>query len=487
MLNLNRILKTSIVVALAIAVVGCSDDSPVNGGSDELRSQTYSYAFNEGQLLGDANTAYRGDHSRNLMADLEINEMENGNASVTVTLRNTMNGVDYPVHAHDAADPNTTPNNTPYDESPNGDIFAGSISGNGGSASSTNETDISYDELVNSYEGFFVVHDPTQEISTTDLTTYLVLGVFAQSLDAGESSLRSQSFAYAFNEGQLLDDSDTAYDGDHPRNLMATLVIEERGNGMADITVTLDNTLDGFEYPVHAHDAADPNSTPNNTPYDETPNGDVFAQSIMGNGNSASATNQTEISYLELVEEYEAFFVVHDPTQEISTTDLTTYLVLGVFGQDLEEGEANLSSMTFEYSFNEGQLLDDEDTAYEGEHPRDLTAEMLVEELIDGRARITVTLHNTLTGEVYPVHSHDAANPDTTPNNTPYDETPNGDLFAGGIEGNGGSASLTNETEDLLYRDLINEYEGFFVVHDPTQEISTTDLTTYLILGLTAR
>ena len=48
-------------------------------------------------------------------------------------------------------------------------------------------------------------------------------------------------------------------------------------------------------------------------------------------------------------------------------------------------------------------------------------------------------------------------------------------------------ASAENETEEILYRDLVNTYEGFFVVHDPTQEISTVDLTTYLVLGLTAR
>lgn len=488
MYRLKNIIVVLAMLSLAGAITACSDDSsPVNGGADELRSETFSYAFNEGQLLDDANTAYRGEHQRNLSASVEINEMENGNASVTITLSNTLSGVDYPVHAHDAADPATTPNGTPYNETPNGDIFAGAISGNGSSASSTNETDLSYEEVVNNYEGFLVVHDPTQDISTTDLSTYLVLGVFAQNLSAGESSLRTSEFTYAFNEGQLLDNNETAYGGDHPRNLSATVLIEERGTGMANVTITLDNTLDGFDYPVHAHDAADPATTPNGTPYNETPNGDIFAGAIAGNGGSASSTNETEVSYLELVNEYEGFLVVHDPTQEISTTDLSTYLVLGFFAQNLDAGEANLASMTFEYDFNEGQLLDNPETAYEGDHPRNLSATMLVEELIDGRAMITVTLNNTLSGETYPVHSHDAADPESTPNGTPYNETPNGDLFAGGIEGNGGTASGSNETQDILYRDLINEYEGFFVVHDPTQEISTTDLTTYLILGLTAR
>lgn len=486
---INNMTRWFLLLALSMTVslTACSDDSDMMGGMEDLRSASFDYAFNEGQLLGDVDTAYRGEHNRNLTAEISIDEMDNGNAAVTITLMNTLNGVDYPVHAHDAADPSSTPNGTPYNETPNSGVFAGAISGNGGTVSSTNNTEISYDQLVNQYDGFLVVHDPTQDISTTDLTTYLVLGVFAQDLAEGASSLRSATYEYAFNEGQVLNNSDIAYNGDHPRNLSATLTIEERGTGEATVTVTLNNTLDGFDYPVHSHDAADASTTPNGTPYNETPNGNVFAGAIAGNGGSASATNESSLSFVELTEEYEAFFVVHDPTQDISTTDLTTYLVLGSFAADLEAGEPNLSSQTFEYSFNEGQLLDNNATAYDGDHARNLSATMLVEELIDGRARITVTLSNTLDGVDYPVHSHDAADAETTPNGTPYNETPNGDVFAGAIAGNGGTASSTNETEEISYRELINDYEGFFVVHDPTQDISTTDLTTYLILGLTAR
>jgi len=359
--------KSFSYLTLAVAFVAaglftaCSDDSPV-GTESELRSQTSTYAFNEGQAIGDDATAYRGEHDRNLSAELIIEEREDGNADVTVRLSNTVSGETYPVHAHDMADPDTTPNGTPYNETPNGDVFAGGIEGNGGTASLTNETSISYDELVNSYEAFFVVHDPLQDLSTVDLTTYLVLGVFAQSLSAGESSLRAETFSYGFNEGQLLDNPDTAYDGDgegdHPRNLTAELIIEERGNGKANVTVSLMNTIDGVDYPVHAHDMADPSETPNGTPYNETPNGDVFAGAVAGNGGTASLTNETDMNYAELVSDYEAFLVVHDPTQDVSTVDLTTYLVLGIFAQSLDAVDPNLRTKTFMYDFNEGQLLE---------------------------------------------------------------------------------------------------------------------------------
>lgn len=315
----------------AALFAACSDDSMTMGPETELESDSQSYAFNEGQLLGDINSAYRGEHDRDLNASILIEEMENGNAAVTITLDNTLNGVDYPVHVHDAEDPSTTPNGTPYNETPNSDIFAAGISGNGGTASMTNETSVSYDMLLNQYEGFFVVHDPTQEISTTDLTTYLVLGVFGEDLAEGNPELRTESFDYSFNEGQLLDDPNTAYEGEHSRDLTATMVVEEMLNGKATITVTLNNTLDGTDYPVHTHDAADPSTTPNGTPYNETPNSDILAAAVNGNGGSASVTVETEeTDYLTLINEYEGFFVVHDPTQDISTTDLTTYLVLGL-------------------------------------------------------------------------------------------------------------------------------------------------------------
>lgn len=477
------------VVAVASLLSACSDDSTVSA-PDELRSETYTYAFNEGQALGDDDTAYRGEHQRNVSAELMIEEREDGNANVIVQLGNTVSGETYAVHAHDMADPSTTPNGTPYNETPNGDVFATGIEGTGGSASFTNETSIAYDELINEYEGFFVVHDPLQDISTIDLTTYLLLGVFGQSLDAGQSSLRSESYSYGFNEGQLLDDTATAYngdgEGDHPRNFSAELIIEERGDGMANVTVSLMNTIEGADYPVHAHDMADPSMTPNGTPYNETPNGDVFAGAIVGNGGTASMTNETNLNYAELVSEYEAFLVVHDPTQDLTTVDLTTYLVLGIFAQSLDAVEPNLRTETFTYDFNEGQLLDNTDTAYEGGHDRNLMATVTLNEQIDGSTEFVVTLKNTIDGEIYAVHSHDAADPEMTPNGTPYNETPNGDIFAGGIEGTGGEAMESNMSP-MSINQLTRDYEGFLVVHDPLQELTTVDVTTYLILGATAR
>lgn len=320
------------------------------------------------------------------------------------------------------------------------------------------------------------------------------LGLFTACNDDPEPEMPftpgMETFDYGFNEGQLLNDPATAYngdgDGDHPRNLSAQLEIKEMENGNAEVTVRLENGLDGMMYPVHAHDAADPATTPNGTPYNETPNGDIFADMITISNGMGSKTMQTDMDYNMLLDTYEGFLVVHDPTQDISTTNLGTYLILGSFAQDLPEAEANLRTETFMYDFNEGQLLDNTDLAYEGDHARNLMAEIMVEEMIDGNAKITISLMNTMDGMTYMVHAHDAADPSTTPNGTPYNETPNGDIFASGIEGNGGTVMAENDLM-ISFNELTRNYEGFFVVHDPTQDISTVDLTTYLVLGAFAR
>lgn len=334
--RLNQSLYLFAMLLFAGGFSACNDDND-NPPARMLEMESFEYAFNEGQLLNSPATAYsgdgEGDHPRNLSAKLDIEEMPSGMAKVTVTIENGIDGLQYAVHAHDAADPSTTPNGTPYLEAPNAGVFAGMITISGGTGSRTVETEMPYSMLINDYEGFFVIHDPTQTISTTDLTTYLVLGIFAQDLAPGTPNLRTTEFEYSFNEGQLLDNPATAYDGEHPRNLMAKIMVEENIDGTSKVTVSLMNTLDGRMYPVHAHDAADPSTTPNGTPYNESPNGEIFAGMISGNGGTVSSSNDLDISFNELTRNYEGFFVVHDPTQDISTTDLTTYLVLGLFAR----------------------------------------------------------------------------------------------------------------------------------------------------------
>ena len=141
---------------------------------------------------------------------------------------------------------------------------------------------------------------------------------------------RVEDFPYAFNTGQV--SADYAYEGTHPTDLSVNLNLEGQKEGTL-ITLTLNNSIDGEVYHTHAHDAADPTTTPNGTPYNETPNADVWVKMITGNGGSVSASQMTSMTVTELTETYEGFMVVHDPLQDITTVDPTTYVILGSFAR----------------------------------------------------------------------------------------------------------------------------------------------------------
>ncbi|GAB5416763.1 MAG: hypothetical protein Crog4KO_22520 [Crocinitomicaceae bacterium] len=292
-----------------------------------MASQTYNYEFNNGQVVPSA--AYMGSHSDNFYADMKVDEISASQSMISVTLHNTVDGETYMVHAHDAADPNTTPNGTPYNETPNSNVFTQMAMGNGGMVTVTQTVDMSFSELTSTYEGFFVVHDPLQGINTADISTYLVVGSFARAQTA--TNFASTEVMYDFNTGQI--DPSYAYMGTHANTLMGTLRIQELADGQSRVSVWLNNTMNGEMYMVHAHDAADPNTTPNGTPYDETPNSGVCTLMISGNGMTAGAAQVSSMSHADITSMYNGFFVVHDPLQPIDTTDPSTYLLLGVFGQ----------------------------------------------------------------------------------------------------------------------------------------------------------
>jgi len=175
MKNFMKRFPLLMTMAALVVMVGCNkdDDEPM------LRSMAFDYSFNEGQLVGPA-TAYDGEHPRNLSARMEVMEMPNGTAKIMLTLNNTLPGQMYMIHAHDMADPETTPNGTPYNEAPNSNVLSEMVTPQGTTAMVEHNTTLTYDELLQNYDGFLVVHDPTQDISTTDLTTYLILGVVAR-------------------------------------------------------------------------------------------------------------------------------------------------------------------------------------------------------------------------------------------------------------------------------------------------------------------
>lgn len=290
-----------------------------------MMSATYNYEFNNGQVV--ASAAYDGMHMDNLSAQMTVQELSSTQSKITVTLTNTVSGEMYHIHAHDAADPATTPNGTPYNETPNSMVFTQHATGNGGSVSVSQTVDMTYAEITSTYEGFLVVHDPLQAVSTTDISTYLVVGSFARTQAA--SGLANSMFNYDFNTGQV--DPSFAYAGTHANTLSGMLKVQALADGTSRVSVMLMNTMNGEMYMVHAHDAADPATTPNGTPYNEMPNSNLCTIMINGNGGTAGASQISTMSYTDITTTYSGFFVVHDPLQAIDTTDPTTYVLLGLF------------------------------------------------------------------------------------------------------------------------------------------------------------
>lgn len=157
----------TLFVCAGMAFTSCKKD---------VMTKTIDYSFNTGQV--GTGTAYSGSHPSTLSAKVLLTE-DKDQTILTVTLTNTLAGKDYNIHVHDAADPATTPNGTPYNETPNSAILAMTIAGTGGTASKDFTSTMSFTDLTTTYGGgFFVVHDPTQTLSTTNLQTYLVVGAF---------------------------------------------------------------------------------------------------------------------------------------------------------------------------------------------------------------------------------------------------------------------------------------------------------------------
>jgi hypothetical protein len=323
MKKLNFLLSLSLATGVLFTSCKKKDTEP----NPQMMSSTFMYEFNNGQVVPAA--AYDGMHPDSFSASMMVEELADNQTKITVTLMNTVNGQQYMIHAHDAADPATTPNGTPYNESPNAMVFSKHVNGNGGTVSVSQTVNMSYSQITTVYNGFFVVHDPMQAISTTDISTYLVVGTFARN-QIPSNYMRSE-FMYDFNTGQVA--PQFAYMGSHASTLMGKLILQELGSGMTRVTVYLMNSLNGEIYMVHAHDVADPATTPNGTPYNESPNGDVCSLMIMGNGGVARASQMSSMSVADLNSMYDGFFVVHDPLQALSTIDPTTYVLLGLFAR----------------------------------------------------------------------------------------------------------------------------------------------------------
>ncbi len=161
--------------------------------------------------------------------------------------------------------------------------------------------------------------------------TITSLGMFSCSDDDVTLPVPTTSFQYTLHTGQAVPTA--PYGGTHNTDFTASMNLTSELDSTTLVSVTLNNTIDGETYNIHAHDAADAATTANGTPYTEAPNGEIFAQMVVGNGGSVTVTQVASMGFTSLTTEYNGFFVVHDPLQDVSTTDITTFLVVGAFAR----------------------------------------------------------------------------------------------------------------------------------------------------------
>lgn len=133
----SRLLLPLAILSLGIVMSSCKkeEEEPTPTPTPAMQTATYNYEFNNGQVVPSA--AYSGMHSDDLSASITVDEVSSTQSMISVTVNNTVSGQTYNIHAHDAADPTTTPNGTPYNESPNANVFAQMAAGNGGSVTVT--------------------------------------------------------------------------------------------------------------------------------------------------------------------------------------------------------------------------------------------------------------------------------------------------------------------------------------------------------------
>lgn len=162
------VIKSLFLLALVVGFTSCEETEV-----PELQSTTFNYSFNTGQAA--AAYAYSGSHPTTIAAKLTIDEMTDGTSKVTVELTGALDST-YMIHAHDKVSGQTLP----YDQTPNATVYAAPVVVSGGTGTSSQISTMSYEALTTTYDGFFVIHDASQAVSTTDPTTYVVLGDFAR-------------------------------------------------------------------------------------------------------------------------------------------------------------------------------------------------------------------------------------------------------------------------------------------------------------------
>jgi hypothetical protein len=272
-----------ILLTLALWMSGCDDD--------------------EGPSLTGDNTVYALGPKSNaaISGNVTFSKQSDNTVLITIQLTGTQTGGDHPAHIH--ADNAIDGGSIVLDLS--------NVEGASGRSetivSTLNDgTPVTYEELID-FDGYINVH-----VSPSDLATLIAQG------DIGQNALTDQSKTYPLNSV-----SDPNIDG--------TVKFEQRKNGEAVATITLEGTTAGDSHPAHIHNNAAAEG--GGIAIDFNP---VDGSTGIGRTNIKMLNDQTPITYAQLLD-FNGYVNVH-----LSSGDLGTLIAQGDIGGNELTGESEV-------------------------------------------------------------------------------------------------------------------------------------------------
>jgi hypothetical protein len=362
-------------------------------GQNELTGEFKSYDLEERAVPG-------------ISGSVLFEERLSGEALATISLDGTPDGGQHPAHIH---------MNTAVE---GGSILYSFNPVNGTTGMSQSNVATLDDGTAFVYadvlevDGYVNIH-----LSADDLGTIVAQG------DIGQNELTGESKSYELEERAVA-------------GISGSVLFEERLNGEALATISLEGTPDGGEHPAHIH--ANSASEGGGIIYTFTP---VNGTTGMSMSNVAALDDDTEFSYADVLD-VDGYVNVH-----LSAGDLGTIVAQGDIGQNELTGEFK------------SYVLEEKDVT-------GINGTVLFEERLNGEALATISLVGTPDGGEHPAHIH--ANSASEGGGIIYTFTP-----VNGTTGMSMSnvAALDDDTE-FGYADVL-EVNGYVNVHLSAAELAT--------------
>jgi hypothetical protein len=335
--KLRVFLQATFIMIMSVFFIACDDDTmnPDMTGTEELTGATKTYQLAEIAGSGVSGTAV-------------FAEVEGGSTVLTLSLTGTPNDGDHPSHIH-------------FNSATVGGAIAISLTNvdgaTGESITTITATDagdaISYTELLN-FDGYINVH-----LSATELGTIVAQG------DIGSNELTGEFITYVLEERAA-------------PGISGEIIFEERINGFALATISLQNTPADGMHPAHIH--ANSAAVGGGILYTfKTVNGATGLS--VSDTREGQGDGETAFTYAEILA-IDGYVNVH-----LSADELGTIVAQGDIGSNELTGESKTYVL--------------EERAAPG-----ISGEIIFEERINGFALATISLQNTPADGMHPAHIH---------------------------------------------------------------------------------